>query len=587
MRILAVHGFRYVPVEAAGAWLVAARVAGYDHAVYGLPKSGVWPVLFEHSPDVLVATTALSRFVTGRYAPADAWEPIWKQILGRLCPSHTVPELKWTPTVRPSHARGSKLPSNAERTAFRKGVDWHMNARLFVHPSWAQAEAEAWKYKNNVAPMPKKEWPNGDGSLGVLEGFNSAIHSDGSQWMRWWKRNDCTGETSMAMAFSGELTKRPQHSRIAANLSDWIYFNSVLSKGSRDDPKSPSFGLVGWHPIPKYHSDMDGFGVYYGDDNARSMLGTLASAALLESDRWDDRVMRCLLANLRTTGRLGFRGNRLDEGPVQKNGWRHYWNGEVVNPAPHYEAHLWAAFLWAYDKTGYRPFLERTQRAIRSTMGSYPDRWKWANGMQQERARMMLPLAWLIRIEDTPEHRGWLRTVTGDLLARQDGSGAIREELGVSAKGDYGPPKTNEEYGTNEAALIQENGDPLADMLYTTNFAFIALREAAAATGDPYYRDAEDRLADFLVRIQVCSERHPELDGAWFRAFDFRRWDYWASNADAGWGAWSIEAGWTQGWISAVFGLRQMRSSYWDLTKGSRIGSHLNKYVELMELPAP
>jgi hypothetical protein len=30
--------------------------------------------------------------------------------------------------------------------------------------------------------------------------------------------------------------------------------------------------------------------------------------------------------------------------------------------------------------------------------------------------------------------------------------------------------------------------------------------------------------------VQVRSEGRPELDGAWFRAFDFKRWEYWASN---------------------------------------------------------
>ena len=62
-------------------------------------------------------------------------------------------------------------------------------------------------------------------------------------------------------------------------------------------------------------------------------------------------------------------------------------------------------------------------------------------------------------------------------------------------------------------------------------------------------------LAEFLCRIQIRSEKHPELDGGWFRAFDFKRWEYWASNGDAGWGAWSIETGWTQSWITAVLGL--------------------------------
>ena len=33
--------------------------------------------------------------------------------------------------------------------------------------------------------------------------------------------------------------------------------------------------------------------------------------------------------------------------------------------------------------------------------------------------------------------------------------------------------------------------------------------------------------------------------------------------ADVGWGAWAIETGWTQAWITSVLALRQMRTSFW------------------------
>ena len=199
---------------------------------------------------------------------------------------------------------------------------------------------------------------------------------------------------------------------------------------------------------------------------------------------------------------------------------------------------------------------------------------------------MLLPLSWLVRVDDTPEHRQWLRTISEDLLNLQDVSGAIREALGASAQGAYGAPKSNEAYGTAEAPLIQENGDLLCDLLYTTNFAFVGLHEAAAATGDALYKDAEDRLAAFLCRIQVRSSSRPELDGAWFRAFDFGRWDYWASNADLGWGAWSVESGWTQGWITSVLAMRQRNTSFWDLTAQNAISQHLDALVARM-LPNP
>jgi hypothetical protein len=133
--------------------------------------------------------------------------------------------------------------------------------------------------------------------------------------------------------------------------------------------------------------------------------------------------------------------------------------------------------------------------------------------------------------------------------------------------------------------LIQTNADTASDLLYTTNFAFLALHEAAAATGDPRYRQAEDRLAAFLCRIQIRSDAHPELDGGWFRAFDFRRWEYWASDGDAGWGAWCIESGWTQSWITAVLALRQLKTSLWDATKDSAIHRHFDRLRQEM-LPA-
>jgi hypothetical protein len=185
---------------------------------------------------------------------------------------------------------------------------------------------------------------------------------------------------------------------------------------------------------------------------------------------------------------------------------------------------------------------------------------------------MILPLAWLVRVDDTPEHRAWLRRVTEDMLKRQDGSGAIGQDLPGPSMSEAPAPASNEAYGTTESPLIQTADDPCADLLYATNFAFLGLHEAAAATGDRFYREAEDRLAGFLCRAQVRSPERSELDGAWFRAFDFRRWEYWASNADAGWGAWSIESGWSQSWIASVFALRRLETSLWDVTAGEGLG---------------
>ncbi len=195
---------------------------------------------------------------------------------------------------------------------------------------------------------------------------------------------------------------------------------------------------------------------------------------------------------------------------------------------------------------------------------------------------MLLTLAWLVRVDDRPEHREWLKRIATDMRKCQDESGAIREELGRSGGGRYSSPRSNADYGRHEAAAIHANGDPMADMLYTCNFTFLGLHEAYAATGDPQYREMADKLAQFFVRIQVRSEEHPELDGGWFRSFDFEKWDYWGANADHGWGAWSIEVGWTQAWIPTVLAMRELDQNLWEMTKSSKIGKHWKKTKALM-----
>ena len=125
--------------------------------------------------------------------------------------------------------------------------------------------------------------------------------------------------------------------------------------------------------------------------------------------------------------------------------------------------------------------------------------------------------------------------------------------------------------GTGEAPLNQENTDPVSDFLYTSNFALLGLHEAAAATGNASIKAEEDKLADFIVRIQAKSTERPELDGAWMRAFDYDKWENWASDADIGWGAWSVESGWTQSWITTTLGMRLLNTSLWEL--GTQVSS--------------
>jgi hypothetical protein len=194
---------------------------------------------------------------------------------------------------------------------------------------------------------------------------------------------------------------------------------------------------------------------------------------------------------------------------------------------------------------------------------------------------MILPLAWLVRLEDTEEHRNWLDLIVTDMLKNQVESGAIREELG-KGKGMFKELNKNSDYGSDEGSLIFKNGEEISCMLYTNNFALFSLNEAAQATGNKKYMEATNKLSDFLTRIQVQSEKHKDLDGAWFRAFDYGKWEYWASNSDAGWGAWCTLTGWIQSWIVATQVQIQEKQSFWMVTEKSSIGTPAKSVIQMM-----
>ncbi|HXH59941.1 MAG TPA: hypothetical protein VNI20_01140 [Fimbriimonadaceae bacterium] len=571
------QGAVFLPVKAENPWIVYARLAGFDTATYGFSGVETFPALFEDKDaPILIATSKLSEFVTGRFAPTDRWTALWDRIFAWLGVGDL--SLHWRAAVHPAFAKGANVGSADVQLALKSGIDWYVNSKMLVDKSWEDEYEKAAAFTDRVAPRPRDDWPCGDGSYGVLEGFSSNIALDGEQMVRWWRRSDCNGETAGAFAVVGARTGSAKDKAIAKNLCDFLWTRSIHSQGDRADPKSPAYGLLGWNDVHHYYGDMDGYGVFYGDDNARAMLGTILAAGSVDMPEIYDRVANCLWANLRTTGKRGFRHDRIDMGPLVASGWKALFNEDYRSYAPHYQAYLWACFLWAYAQSGEQIFLDRTRDAISEVMQEGEKKWRWTNGLQQERGRMLLPLAWLVRVDDTPQHRKWLSDVTDALLADQDeATGAIPERLGSPSAGMFKAAASNAEYGKNEAPLIQQNGDKATDSLYTLNFVFLGLNEAYRATGEEKYKVAADKIEKYFVRTQIRSERFPWLNGAWFRAFDFGRWDYWASNGDAGWGAWSIETGWTQAWILSVMALRLEGTSLWKESANKPIGRAIQR----------
>ncbi len=518
--ILMINGCWHRPYFTKGpGMLCLAKAAGYDRIVYGLPER--YDVLLDwldERQDVLVATSCLSHFITGRYAPTGRWRALWQQIMKMMGLGEI--NLRWTPDVTIEAGREDVLAPDARRLAYERNVDW-----LYNH-------------------MITRASPD----ISVLEGYESAVDCTGKQFARGIVRADCLGETAMEMACGWRQTGHPEYKKTAVGLIE-----HTLKDGAfyQNKPESPMYGLINW---------FEDLPVFYGDDNARALLGLLSAREMLNDSRWDEKILRCVLANLRTSDRNGLRRPRLQEDTF-RDSWLDYYNEEIDILAPHYQAYQWAVNLWMYELTGVDELLIKSERAIEKVMEKFPDRIRWQNSLTGELARMLLPLSFLMRVNPTDKHRRWLNRAVDALLEYQVPCGAIRDAFGELSLGNYPPPQSNESYGTKEASLIQENGDPATDMLYTTNWAFLGLWEASQVLKNSRVKAAYEKLRDFLLRIQVRSEKYPNLDGAWMRSFDYEKWEYWGSAADIGWSAWSIETGWVNAWIAAVLMLEERGES--------------------------
>ena len=529
--ILMVNGCRYrACIKKDNALILLAKVAGYDTIEYGLPDDSIAILGYlDDKRDVLVSATALTNFITARHTPKVRWRALWQDILCLMGAGDI--DFDYAGSVTLNADKTEPLSNTASADACKRNLKWITDYMI-----------------DSSYPTPM-----------VIEGFASAIDESGNQTMRRVFRGDCTGEVAMMLCHGGRMLNDDKLISLGCKVTDTL-FTPVLFYN--DTPKSSAYGHINWFEKGR---------VFYGDDNARALLGAMSVRSLTGESRWDERILRAVFANLRTSDKYGVRCPRLDMSSFKDSTWLDYYNGTMEYISPHYQAYLYATFLWAYQLTGIRELFDKSVSAIEKTMALFPDKLRWQNSQTGEITRMLLPLSILARIDGCEKHIKWLNDAVDATIALQEPCGAVREIFGDMALGKYPPPSSNESYGTTEASLIQNNGDPATDLLYALNWAFIGLWEAYLVLDDKRIKDAYLKLKDFLLRIQLRSEKHPELDGAWMRSFDFEKWEYWGSASDIGWSAWSVETGWTNAWIVTTLALESKNESLFSLASADEL----------------
>jgi len=507
-RIMATHRISYIPSTMGNGrvLLALARVAGYRSLAFPMPEHYT-PVCFEHPDykDFIISLLPLSNFIRNRCTPLADFYNFFRQLFEswNITCSFKQPQSP----VRPALLPEEPLASNALEKCVDQAYDFLKNSIL---------------YRKNS-------------TLYVAEGFASVITRNGNQPWRSTERSDCTFETAGAFAVAGLLRNDPQASAIAEELFSRIADDPA---NRANDPADPCYGQFTFYEnVP----------TYYASGNSKSAMLLMAALPLAQQQQERQKlIMRLMYSLLRTTGINGLHRPALTvPDSFREHNWDFYAAEDYVNNTPHREAALLAMFACAYSWTKDEEFKVKAERGITSIMRAYPDL-PWTNGYSAELAKLPLVLALMMQIDpENKQYSQWLKQVVDDIEARMDKHGALLETFHIMDNGLYAPPKSHQLYGSAEAPLIDRNGDPCCDFVYTQVFALAGMHEAFMASGNEHYRSVRDKLAEFMIRTQIVSAEHPEFNGGWMRAFDTDLWDYYGSSSDPFWGAWCLESGWT------------------------------------------
>jgi len=461
--------------------------ASRDEILQG-SQHGLWMI----GESIMMTSFQLHNFSRARFAPRHAWEALIRYIAKWITGAE--PDRMPAPVVRYGIASSQEREGDFEqnrREAIRRGLTWL--EQLLVDK----------------------------GSGGIREGLCHKIDPNGEQARLDTVRNDCSGEAAGAFRLYAHLQADREAEQIADNLDSFTYGPMVIRGGLFD-------GFMRW-------SD-DAWQVCYQDDAARCMLGSLYACNFLGHDTMYPEICRVLDFLVRTTAKDGCRVARTDLYAMSEASFAQLTSAEHGCTSAHYNAYYHAALLLAYKYGKDERYLEIGRQGLETLMALYPET-RREQSETQEMCRLILPLAVLYDVTGEEKHREMLYRVANDLQKHRHPSGGYCEW-------DTGYRAACSRESTGECSLLTENGDPVADLLYSVNWLPAGFAYAWYATGDDWFRELWRDVVNFCINAQISSG-HALYDGSWCRAFDMDLGEAYGCPHDAGWATYATESGWT------------------------------------------
>lgn len=449
---------------------------------------------FEEPENLLVCSFQLSSFKKARFAPWKEAEKIIGFIIGWLLDEDAdLTDNK--PIYSTSNYFLDESLENQIKKSINHSMNWFNDAQIILN----------------------------EGESGAIEGLGTEIYPNGDQRISNILRADCIGENALPYFLDYMLTGNKQSLVRSDNLLDFLFDNYICQE------QNEFFGMMRW--------TNEAWGVCYQDDVARAIIPQLLKCYYLNTDKHLNNCIDVLKFLIKTTGTDGTRVFRTDNIDLNEKTMKELQENPGNLPSAHYNAYYHASLLLAYKLTGIKDFRYVAVKGLTTIMNEYPNTTR-EQSETQENCRLILPLSWLYWITGESVHKEWLYKVTNELeKMKHDSGGYIEWDTGYQAS-------MRNEKGEEESSLLTENGDPVADLLYSNNWLPIAFMQAYLITDDEKFKHLWEEVVNFFIDTQIRS-KNKQINGSWARAFDVSRKEVYGTPADQGWGPWAIESGWT------------------------------------------
>ena len=461
--------------------------------------------LWWYDDSTLVSSIRLSNFHRARFAPRKRWQGLISGIIAFISGENA--EIEFPAPIYTYTEKKVAVQSDLDDT-IRLGIEW----------------------------IEKADMLKCGGHGGAREGFSNRISArDGTHTRNNNIRADCTNEIGGALMLDAIIRNNEKSRECAKALFDFTFENFQIKSGDNK-------GMLRWSEAGWYDC--------YQDDVARAVIPLLLCQFFGEDVPHFDEIKETLDYLANTTAKDGIRVPCTQIGSMTPEYIEKITGDTAAEPCAHFNAFYHAALLLAYRICKDERYLDIATKGLTTLMRSYPET-RRETSETEEYCRLIFPLAALYGETKNQEHYDWLCRVTNDLQKMRHSSGGY-------AEWDTGYKAGCSRNHNGECALLADNGDPIADLLYSNNWLPLGFAYSYMVTGEQHFYDLWCDVASFIASAQLHSSL-PHLNGAWARAFDMDTRENCGMPHDKGWGPHCIESGWTVGEI--LIGLQFMNAA--------------------------